>query len=119
MAGGRMSGGTFRWRARELADLERGIRDGLGDFADQLADGARGRATAIKDTGATADGIRVDKDHLYEDDRPAAFVITVTGDGFFVHSGTEDTPPHPFFSDELDALGTNGIAQAIAKRTRR
>jgi hypothetical protein len=114
-----MRGGTFRWRARELADLERGIRDGLGDVADQLADGARARAQAFRDTGATAEGIRVDKDHLYEDDRPAAFVMTTSGDGFFVHSGTEDTAPHPIFSEEIDAIGPDGIAQTIAKRTRR
>ena len=68
---------------------------------------------------ATADGIRVDKDHLYEDDHPAAFVMTITGDGFYVHSGTQDTAPHPFFSDELDAQGPAAIAQAIGKRTRR
>lgn len=109
---------TFRWRARELAELERGIRDGLGDFADQLAEGSRGRAYAIKDSGATAEGIRVDKDHLYEDDRPAAFVLTTSGDGFYVHSGTEDTPPHRFFSDELDAGGAEAIAAAIGKRIR-
>lgn len=110
---------TFRWRARELAALDRGIREGLGDFADQLAEGARARAYAIKDTGATAEGIRVDKDHLFEDDRPAAFVLTTSGDGFYVHSGTEDTPPHRFFSDELDAAGPGAIAAAISARTRR
>lgn len=110
---------TFRWRARELADLDRGIREGLGDFADQLAEGARARAQGFRRSGATAEGIRVDKDHLFEDDRPAAFVITTSGDGFYVHSGTEDTPPHRFFSDELDAAGPDAIAAAIAKRTRR
>jgi hypothetical protein len=109
---------SFRWRAGSREELERGIRQGLGDFAEQLAEGARSRAYAIKDTGATAEGIRVDTDHLYEDAEPAAFVLTTSGDGFFVHSGTEDTPPHPFFTDELDALGPQAIAQAIKRRTR-
>jgi hypothetical protein len=108
----------FRWRARELAELEKGIRDGLGDFADDLANAARAHATSIQDTGATAAGIRVSKDHLHSDDRPAAFVFTVTGDGFFVHSGTNDTPAHRFLADPLDALGADAIAAAIGRRLR-
>lgn len=103
---------SFRWRANTLEDIEQGVRRGLGRAAEQLASGARARAPRGP-TGMTADTIHTDLEHLQEQGRSAAFVATASGDGFWVHSGTNDTPPHPFFTEELDAMGPDGLARII------
>ena len=107
---------TWRLRAAGIAELENGVREGLRDLAEDVASRARARAQAFRRTGATADTIHVVDEHLTDERRPAAFVSTASGDGFYVHSGTNDTPAHPFFTETLDEIGPDGAAQTIGRR---
>lgn len=107
---------TWRLRAKGIAELEDGARAGLLDLAREVESRAKARAQAFRRTGATADTIHVVDEHLGDQRRPAAFVSTASGDGFYVHSGTNDTPAHPFFTETLDEIGPDGAAAIIGKR---
>lgn len=88
---------------------QRGIRefqDGLSKGLEKIADELERRASPLVpvDTGETLASLHTDKTHSREWPKPAVFVSTATGAGFFVHEGTIDTPPHPFLSQALDSL---------------
>lgn len=105
----------WKWNRRGLAELQEGFSRGLGAIGDEVLGGAISRAPVW--TGATRMGLHTDKDHSDEWPVAAVFVATASGDGFFVHEGTVDTPPHPFLSDALDAVSGNmpGIMKRQAK----
>lgn len=105
----------FRWRASGYRALQDGVRAGMRDLAERWAEEARSIANQHRRSGATADTIHVDDSHLNEE-RMAAFVATASGDGFFVHSGTNDTPPLLFFTQVVDRTSPADIAQTIGRR---
>ena len=93
----------FKLRRAGIAQLENQIADGLEAVGDRVL--AEARARVPVDTGALKNSLHVDKSHSREWNRRAAvFVATATGDGFFVHEGTSDTPAQPFLSQALDAV---------------
>ena len=90
-------------RRQGIAQLENQIADGLEAVGDRVIQEAQSRVPV--DTGALKASLHVDKSHSREWNRKAAvFVATATGDGFFVHEGTSDTPAQPFLSQALDAV---------------
>ena len=96
----------FRIRRSGMAQLQNQISDGLEAVADRLLEEARVRAPVetVRDPAFTRDTLHTDKTHSREWPRPAVFVATASGDGFFVHEGTSDTPAYPFLSEALDSL---------------
>ena len=99
-----------------LRSLQDQLSDGFEAVADAVLEGAVARAP-IGPSGQTRATLHTDKSHSREWPKPAVFVATASGDGFFVHEGTVDTPPHPFLSDALDAV-TKQIPQIIRNETR-
>lgn len=109
---------TWKLRASGIQELENGVREGLRDLGREVESRSKARAQAYRRTGATADSIHTVEEHLADERRPAVFVSTATGEGFYVHSGTNDTPPHPFFTEALDEIGPDGAAQIVGRRIR-
>ncbi len=97
---------SVRIRPQGIAELAENLSRGLEAVGDRLLEEARQRAPVetIRDPAFTRDTLHVDKTHSREWPKAAVFVSTASGDGFFVHEGTVDTPPHPFLSQAVDAL---------------
>ena len=96
----------IRLRRAGIAQLQDQLSDGLEEVADRLLAEARNRApVGTRDPfGETRDTLHTDKTHSREWPKPAVFVATANGYGFFVHEGTVDTPAQPFLSQALDAI---------------
>ena len=96
----------FKIRRSGIKQLENQLSDGLEAVADRLLIEARNRAPVetVRDPAFTRDTLHTDKSHSREWPKPAVFVATASGDGFFVHEGTSDTPAQPFLSQALDAV---------------
>ena len=97
----------LKLRRAGINQLQNQLSDGLEAVADRLLAEARARAPVetIRDPAFTRDTLHTDKSHSREWNRKAAvFVATASGDGFFVHEGTSDTPAQPFLSQALDAV---------------
>ena len=96
----------FRIRPQGIAQLQNQLSDGLEAVADRLLAEAKARAPVetVRDPAYTRDTLHTDKSHSREWPKPAVFVATASGDGFFVHEGTSDTPAQPFLSQALDAV---------------
>ena len=96
----------FKIRQSGIRELQNQLSDGLEAVADRLLAEARNRAPVetVRDPAFTRDTLHTDKTHSREWPKPAVFVATASGDGFFVHEGTVDTPAYPFLSQALDAL---------------
>lgn len=96
----------FRIRPQGVRELQNQLSDGLEAVAERVLDEARIRAPVelIRDPAYTRDSLHTVLSHSHEWPRPAVFVATASGDGFFVHEGTGDTPPHPFLSGALDSV---------------
>lgn len=92
----------FKIRRQGIAQLQDQVSDGLEAIADEVLD--RARPLVPVDSGETRDSLHSDKTHSREWPKPAVFVSTATGDGFFVHEGTVDTPAHPFLTQALDSV---------------
>ena len=107
-----------RWwlNRRGIAQLQDNLSDGLEAVADRVLDGAVARAP-VGPSGQTRATLHTDKTHSHEWPKPATFVSTASGDGFFVHEGTVDTPPHPFLSEALDSVSRD-IPGIIRKEAR-
>ena len=97
---------TFRIRRSGMAQLQNQLSDGLEAVAERLL--AVSKATApvetVRDPAFTRDTLHTDLTHSREWPKPAVFVATASGDGFFVHEGTVDTPAQPWLSQALDGL---------------
>lgn len=91
---------------RGIAEMAENMSRGLEKVADRLLEEAKQRAPVetVRDPAFTRDTLHTDKTHSREWPKAAVFVSTASGDGFFVHEGTVDTPPHPFLSQALDAI---------------
>jgi len=96
----------FKIRRQGIAELQNQLSDGLEAVADRLLVEARNRAPVEtkRDPAYTRDTLHTDKTHSREWPKPAVFVATASGDGFFVHEGTVDTPAQPFLSQALDSI---------------
>lgn len=97
--------GDVVWNPRPggIRELEMMIEQGMEVAAEVVADRARANIRPHRFTGAIEDSIHLNTEHLGEWPRPAVFVSTASGDGFFVHEGTVDTPYIPFLAEALDA----------------
>lgn len=93
---------SVRINRRGIRELQKDLGRGLENVADVLE--RRARPLVPVDTGGTRDSLHTDKTHSQEWPKPAVFVSTATGAGFFVHEGTVDTPAHPFLSMALDSI---------------
>lgn len=96
----------FKIRRAGINQLQNQLSDGLEAVADRLLAEAQARAPVetARDPAYTRDTLHTDKSHSREWPRPAVFVATASGDGFFVHEGTSDTPAQPFLSQALDSI---------------
>ena len=105
----------FKIRRSGIKELQNQLSDGLEAVADQLL--VRCEATAPVLTGAVKQSLDTNKEHSREWPEPAVFVATASGDGFFVHEGTSDTPAQPFLSQSLDAVRSQipGIIRSETK----
>lgn len=107
---------TWRLRASGIQELEQGVRAGLLDLAREVETRSKARAAGFRRSGEFGDSIHVVDRHLADERRPAVFVSSASGDGFWIHSGTNDTPAHPIFTETLDEIGPDGAAQIIGRR---
>jgi hypothetical protein len=94
---------SWKFNRRGMGQLQDNLSDGLEAVADRVLDGAVSRAP-VGPSGQTRATLHTDKTHSHEWPQAAVFVATASGDGFFVHEGTVDTPPHPFLSEALDSI---------------
>lgn len=96
----------FKIRRSGINQLQNQLSDGLEAVADRLLSESRARAPVetVRDPAYTRDTLHTDKSHSREWPKPAVFVATASGDGFFVHEGTTDTPAQPWLSQALDGM---------------
>lgn len=93
----------FRFRQAGIRELESYVERGMEAGAEIVAERARANLRPYRDTGAAEDSIHLNTEHLDEWPDPVVFVSTASGDGFFIHEGTSDTPYRPFLSMALEA----------------
>ena len=106
------------------------LQSGIRQLQDQLSDGLEAVGEEIyrvayanapveteRDPAYTRDTLHVDNSHSREWPKPAVFVATASGDGFFVHEGTVDTPAQPFLSQAVDQVRSRipGIIRSETK----
>lgn len=109
----------FKIRRSGIAQLQDQLSDGLEAVVDRLLAVcvATSPVELVRDPAITRDSLHTDKTHSREWPKPAVFVATASGDGFFVHEGTVDTPAQPWMSQALDGL-MREIPSIIRSRTR-
>jgi hypothetical protein len=90
----------FRIRPRGIKELQNQLSNGLEAVADEVMD----RAVVPVLTGRTRESLHTDNTHSREWPKPATFVSTASGYGFFLHEGTSDTTAQPFLSQALDSV---------------
>lgn len=97
---------TFKVNQSGMAELQEQLSQGLERIAEAVFEVAYATAPVEtkRDPAYTRDTLHVNLKHAREWPTPAVFVATASGDGFFVHEGTVDTPPHPFLSGALDSV---------------
>lgn len=97
---------TFKVNRAGMAELQEQLSQGLERIADAVFEVAYATAPVEtkRDPAYTRDTLHVNLKHAREWPTPAVFVATASGDGFFVHEGTVDTPAHPFLSQALDSV---------------
>lgn len=95
----------YVWRPRPLGqrELEILIERGLVAGAEVVADRARANIHPYRYTGAIEDSIHVVEDHVGAWPKPAVFVSTASGDGYYVEMGTVKTPARLYLSQALDS----------------
>jgi hypothetical protein len=96
----------IRIRPLGMMALQHQLSDGLEAVGEEIYTVAYANAPVEtkRDPAYTRDTLHVNKEHSREWPRPAVFVATASGDGFFVHEGTVDTPAQPFLSQALDSV---------------
>ena len=92
----------FKINRRGIGQLQDQLSDGLEAVAERLLVAARPNTPVL--TGELQASLHTDLTHSREWPKPAVFVATATGDGFFVHEGTSDTPAQPWLSQALDGM---------------
>lgn len=96
--------GDVIWNPRPggIRQLEMMIERGMEVAAEVVAQRGGANIRPYRLTGAVEDSIHLNTEHLGEWPRPVVFVSTASGDGFFIHEGTVDTPYRPFLAEALD-----------------
>lgn len=94
------------WRTRPagIVEIQMQIERGMEAGAELVAVQAKANLRPYRDTGAAEDSIHLNTEHLDEWPDPVVFVSTASGDGFFIHEGTSDTPYRPFLAMALDSV---------------
>lgn len=97
---------SFTINQAGIQDLQNQLSDGLEAIAEAVYEVAYANAPVEteRDPAFTRDTLHMDLSHSREWPNPAVFVATGSGDGFWVHEGTVDTPAHPFLAQSLDSL---------------
>lgn len=105
----------FKIRRQGIAQLQDQLSEGLEAVAERVLGESRSRVPVR--TGALRGSLHTNLEHSREWPKPAVFVATASGDGFFVHEGTSDTPAQPFMSQALDSVRSQipGIIRSEAK----
>jgi hypothetical protein len=95
-----------RWRVNPggIRELEMLVERGLVACGEAVADAARANIAPHRVTGAVEDSIYVNDSLVEEWPRPVVFVAAASGDSFWVHEGTVDTPYIPFLAEALDSV---------------
>lgn len=87
-----------------LRQLEMLIERGLIACGEEVAERARDNIAPHRVTGAVEDSIYVNDSLVEQWPRPVVFVASASGDSFWVHEGTVDTPYIPFLAEALDSV---------------
>lgn len=99
--------------------LQEKLTAGLNNIADAVYDHAYANAPVelVRDPAYTKEELHINREHADEWPVAAVFVGTGSGDGFWVHEGTEDTPAQPFLAQALDAVRWQfaGLMQSASK----
>jgi len=97
---------TFTINKAGMEALQNQLSDGLEAIAYAVYDVAYATAPVEteRDPAFTRDQLHVNLEHSREWPTPAVFVATGSGDGFWVHEGTVDTPAQPFLAQALDSV---------------
>ena len=103
---------TIEWDKAGLEDILDQVAAGLVETCNQILPIAQSILVPHRETGAASDSLHV-VDRWANGTTPAAFVATASGDGFFIHEGTVDTPAVPFLSQALSRT-QRGITRNIA-----
>ena len=93
----------FRIRPQGIAEIQDQISEGMMVGAAEIEKRARANLAPYRDTGASADSLHVVTDRVNAWPKPVVFVATASGDGFFIHEGTVDTPRRPFLAKALNS----------------
>jgi hypothetical protein len=93
---------NFRVRREGIRELEEIVERGMIACALVVADQARVNVRPYRLTGAVEASIHVNIAHVGEWPRPAVFVATASGDGYYVEMGTVHSPARLFLSQALD-----------------
>jgi hypothetical protein len=98
--------GTTRWKERPdgIRQLQVQMERGMIACALHVADQARANVHPYRLTGAVEDSIHTNIEHVDEWPRPAVFVATASGDGYFIEMGTVHSPARLFLSQALDSV---------------
>ena len=83
--------------------LEMQIERGMEAGAEVVASRAAANIAPYRDTGDAEDSIHLNTEHLGAWPRPVVFVGSASGDSFFIHEGTSDTPYRPYLAMALDS----------------
>lgn len=116
----------FQWYAAGIGEILDQFADGLVLTAEQIKPISQSILAPHRETGAASESIHV-VDRYANGTKPAVFVATASGDGFFIHEGTVDTPAIPFFSQALarvrrkiaDNIRDAGRVGGLKTRTRK
>jgi hypothetical protein len=93
----------FRRRESGIRELQELMQRGMIACGLQVAEQARANVHPYRLTGAVEDSIHVNIEHVDEWPRPAVFVATASGDGYFIEMGTVHSPARLFLSQALDS----------------
>lgn len=111
---------TVKFNRAGMDALKAQLTAGLNRIADEVYDHAYANAPeeTVRDPAFTKEELYVDRRLSGAWPEPVVFVATGSGDGFWVHEGTVDTPPHRFLSQAVDAVSWQfaGLLKAGSKR---
>lgn len=111
---------TVKINRAGMQELEDRLTAGLNQIADAVYDVAYATAPVEtkRDPAYTKEELHVDRRLAGAWPNAVVFVNTGSGDGFYVHEGTNDTPAQPFLAQAVDAVSWQfaGLMKAGSKR---
>jgi hypothetical protein len=94
---------VFRRNPAGIRELEIMIERGMIACALEVADQARANIRPHRFKGHIEDSIHINIEHVDEWPRPAVFVATASGDGYFAEMGTVRSRALLFLTQALDS----------------